>query len=174
MFHINMILTLRLTSSQSAGAHLSVLSILHVRQKIPEFHFSAAILSYGAYDLSMAPSARHFKRPLILNTTAMEKFYEAFCPNTDTEARKNPAISPLHANLKDQELPPAIFLVGTEDGLMDDTLFMSSRWMANGYEALVKLYPGAPHGFITFPADLSDMAKAGQKDIIEYVEGKIR
>ena len=42
------------------------------------------------------------------------------------EERRDPDISPLYADLSD--MPPALFLVGTADPLLDDTLFMERRW----------------------------------------------
>jgi acetyl esterase/lipase len=50
-----------------------------------------------------------------------------------------------------KSLPPALFLCGTDDPLLDDTLLMSMKWMIAGGEAVVKIYPGAPHGFTVFP-----------------------
>jgi len=154
---------------ESAGAHLSVLSILHMRTKLPNFHFRGTVLSFGAYDLSMPPSARHFTKLLVLNTETINNFLDAFLPGMSGEERRHPEISPLYADLSGQELPPALFLIGTEDSLLDDTLFMSSRWLANGHQAVVKIYPGAPHGFITLPVEASDMAKKGREDIVEFI-----
>ena len=44
-------------------------------------------------------------------------------------------------------MPPALFLVGTEEPLLDDTLFMAARWQAAGNDTQLAVYPGAPHGF---------------------------
>jgi acetyl esterase len=44
-----------------------------------------------------------------------------------------------------------LFTVGTLDPLLDDTLFMASRWIAAGNAAELALYPGAIHGFNLFP-----------------------
>ena len=55
-------------------------------------------------------------------------FADNFCgPIRD---RRDPDISPLYADLKG--LPPALFSVGTQDLLLDDTLFMAARWAAAG------------------------------------------
>jgi len=57
-------------------------------------------------------------------------------------------------------MPPAIFTVGTIDPLLDDTLFMYSRWIAAGNEAELAVYPGAPHAFNTFGLPQAQEANA--------------
>jgi len=54
-------------------------------------------------------------------------------------------LSPLYADLSG--LPPALFTVGARDILLDDTLFMASRWVACGGAARLAVYPEAAHGF---------------------------
>lgn len=41
--------------------------------------------------------------------------------------------------------------IGTEDPLLDDTLFMAARWWAAGNEMVLRADPDAPHGFDLFP-----------------------
>jgi acetyl esterase/lipase len=74
-----------------------------------------------------------------------------------TAERKNPCVSPLYENLQaliaassTGSLPPALFLRATEDPLLDNTMLMSSKWSIAGGEAIVKIYPGATHGFTAF------------------------
>lgn len=43
-------------------------------------------------------------------------------------------------------VPPCLFSVGTEDALLEDTLFMYARWLASGNAATMRVYPGAAHG----------------------------
>src|SRR5205823_8787995 len=87
--------------------------------------FRAAVLTYGAFDLSMTPSQRLWgERDLILSTPAIAWFTEQYLPGTDPERRRDPDISPLFADLS--AMPPAIFTVGTLDPLLDDTLFMEA------------------------------------------------
>lgn len=61
-------------------------------------------------------------------------------------------MSPLYEDFGRVKLPPALFLCGTEDPLLDDTLLMGTKWAASGAEAVVKIWPGAPHGFTAFAA----------------------
>lgn len=136
---------------ESAGAHLSALTLLRVRDKLGHCPFHAANLVYGVFDAGMTPSARAFgnEERLILRTIDIEKFSEAFLPGLSWAEKRTPNISPLYADLRG--LCPALFTVGTKDALLDDSLFMSARWAAAGNESELDVYPGACHGFIAFP-----------------------
>jgi acetyl esterase/lipase len=57
-------------------------------------------------------------------------------------------------------LPPAIFTVGTDDLLLDDSLFLSARWIAAGNPAELATYPGAAHGFTLLPVPEAARANA--------------
>lgn len=134
---------------ESAGGHLSALTLLRLRDKLGHVPFHAANLVFGAFDLGFTPSARRFgERRLILRTSDMEHFVDAFLPGV--AERRAPALSPLYADLTG--LCPALFTVGTNDALLDDSLFMHARWRAAGNRAELAVYPGAVHGFIAFPS----------------------
>jgi acetyl esterase/lipase len=135
---------------ESAGAHLSALTMLRLRDKHKRTPFRAANLVFGVYDLGMTPSARSFgNERLVLRTLDIEKFSAAFLPGLNEVERRGPHLSPLYANLKG--LCPALFTVGTRDALLDDSLFMCARWVAAGNVGALDIYPGACHGFIAFP-----------------------
>jgi acetyl esterase/lipase len=140
---------------ESAGGHLTAVTILRMRDRYGDTGFRGANIVYGAFDLSMTPSQRLFgnTRP-VLRTFDMQQFYNAFLP-TITD-RRVPDISPLSADLKN--LCPALFTVGTKDALLEDTLFMHARWVAAGNEADLAIYPGGADGFTLFPNDLSRLA----------------
>ncbi len=140
---------------ESAGGHLAAVTLLRLRDRHGYTGFKAANLVFGAFDMSMAPTARQFgNERLILRTIDMERFIDAFLAHG--EDRRDPDISPLYADLKG--LPPALFTVGTRDSLLDDSLFMSARWSAAGNEAELAIYPGGAHGFIAFPGALAASA----------------
>lgn len=136
---------------ESAGAHLSALTLLRLRDALGRNPFHAANLVFGVFDLGLTPSARAFgdARRLVLRTIDITKFGEAFLPGLSPEARRAPNISPLYADLKN--LCPALFTIGTHDALLDDSLFMHSRWVAAGNRGELAIYPGGAHGFIAFP-----------------------
>jgi acetyl esterase len=151
---------------ESAGGHLAAATILRMRDRYGYTGFRGANLVYGVYDLSMTPSQRAFgDRRLVLRTIDMQQFYNAFLPAI-TE-RRVPDISPLYADLAG--LCPALFTVGTQDALLDDTLFMYTRWIAAGNEADLAIYPGGAHGFTLFPNRQADEAAARSEAFLRHV-----
>jgi len=142
---------------ESAGGHLTAVTVLRMRDRHGYTGFRGANIVYGAFDLSLTPSQRLFgETRLVLRTIDIQQFYNAFLPRVTD--RRVPDISPLYADLKN--LCPALFSVGTKDALLDDTLFMHARWVAAGNEAELAIYPGGAHGFTLFPCDLSKSAIA--------------
>lgn len=153
---------------ESAGGHLTAVTILRMRDRHGYTGFRGANIVYGAFDLAMTPSQRQFGNTrLVLRTIDMQQFYNAFLP-TITD-RRVPDISPLYADLKN--LCPALFTVGTRDALLDDTLFMHARWVAAGNKGELAIYPGGPHGFTLFPSDLSTAATARMDAFLNRVLG---
>jgi len=52
-------------------------------------------------------------------------------------------ISPFWADFsKIGKLPPTLFTCGTLDCLLDDSVFMSTKWGMSGAESVLKIYPG--------------------------------
>ena len=124
--------------------------------------FRGAVLTYGAYDLNLTPSSRRWgTRNLVLSTPIVRKYVDWFAP---AELRDDPDVSPLHADLS--QLPPAIFTVGTLDLLLDDSLFMASRWAAAGNQAELAVYPGGIHAFNAFPIAIAGAANARIVDFL--------
>jgi acetyl esterase len=159
----------RLTiGGESAGAHLSALTLLRLRDR----HglggaFSAASLVFGCYDLTMTPSQRQWgDRYLVLSGPIIRWFAEQFLAGADPtgEAVRSPEVSPLYADLTG--LPRAQFVVGTLDPLLDDSLFMAARWEAAGNESRLLVYPEAVHGFIAYPIQVADQANQARIDFL--------
>ncbi|MFE2441117.1 alpha/beta hydrolase [Streptomyces sp. NPDC059426] len=155
-----------LIGGESAGAHLSVMTLLRLRDR----HgitgaFRAAHLLFGLYDLSMTPSQRSFgPRRLLINTDSLRGIYELFTPEMDVEQRRDPELSPLFANLAG--LPPARIVVGTEDPLLDDSLFLAGRWQAAGAPVQLGVVAGAMHGFTLFPLTVTEREQRRERDFL--------
>jgi len=152
---------LRFIGGESAGAHLSLLTTYHLFTTHPEHRLNGLLLHFGCYDLSLTPSARNFKEPLFLNTDIMTRFVDSFLsdPNTlpplsttapPSDIKTQPQISPYYQPLNAYRgiLPPALFTVGTMDLLLDDSVMMATKWATSGGKMVLKVYPGAPHGFL--------------------------
>lgn len=155
----------------SAGAHLSAVTLLRLRNRheITDA-FGAAVLQYGAFDLSKTPSARRWgQRNLVLSEPTVDWFLENFLPGIDRESRREPDISPLYADLSG--MPPAVFTIGTEDMLLDDTLFMEARWRLAGADTELHIWPSAPHGFLSLPAPVAEYAFAAEHAFLRTTLG---
>jgi acetyl esterase/lipase len=150
----------------SAGAHLAAVTLLRLRDR----HgiagaFAAALFQYGAFDLSMTPSQRLWgERNLVLSGPIIAWFADQFLPGLSREQRRAPDISPLYAEL--HEMPAAIFTIGTEDPLLDDSLFMEARWRAAGHAAELRVWPEAPHGFLGVAVTVADVALAAEHEFL--------
>jgi acetyl esterase/lipase len=153
-------------SGDSAGGNLAAVTLLRLRDRHGvSGAFTAAVLTYGAFDLSMTPSQRLWgERALILSTPTIAWFTEQYVPGTDQEQRRDPDISPLFADLS--AMPPAIFTVGTLDPLLDDTLFMEARWRMAGHATELRIWPEAPHAFVALPMTVADAALDAEHDFL--------
>jgi acetyl esterase/lipase len=153
---------LLVVGGESAGGNLSATTLLRVRDKIGAIdRFVAANLVYGAYDLTGTPSASLASdKSLVLKRSDMEAFGRLYLGNDDYEKRLDPDVSPLYADMSG--LPPALFTVGGADPLLDDSLFMASRWQLAGNDAELAFYPECPHGFDMFPTKAALKARSRQ------------
>jgi acetyl esterase/lipase len=143
----------------SAGGHLSALTLLRLRDRHDALErVAAANLVAGAFDLGLTPSQRAGRDALVIPLDTVEACYHHFLPGLDREARRDPAISPLYADLAG--MPPALFTVGTLDPLLDDSLFLAARWRAAGSDAEVAVYPESVHGFGAMPTEMARAARA--------------
>jgi acetyl esterase/lipase len=151
---------------ESAGAHLAVVTLLRLRDRHGIGNrIAAANLVFGAYDMNGTPSQILWgDRNLVLSTPIIRWFGNNFLPGVGFEQRRDPDISPLYARLDD--MPPALFTVGTMDSLIDDSLFMGERWRAAGNQADVAVYPEGVHGFNAYPTGLARKANARQFEFL--------
>ncbi|KQO72633.1 alpha/beta hydrolase [Methylobacterium sp. Leaf469] len=141
---------------ESAGAHLAVMTLLRLRDRhgLPRA-FRGANLNAGFFDLGLTPSVRNWgDERLVVNTKDLTTFANDYV--RDGIDRRRPDVSPLYADLAG--LPPALFTVGTHDPLLDDTLYMSSRWAAAGNGGHTAIYPGGCHVFVRYPGALTERA----------------
>ncbi len=155
---------------ESAGGHLAAVTLLRMRDRHGYTGFRAANLVYGVFDLRLTPSAANWgSRELILSTPVMRWFVNHFVP--DASKLTDPDVSPLFADLTG--MPPALFTVGTMDPLLDDTLFMASRWAQFGNDCELAVYPGGLHGLNAFPTPLGKEASERMDTWLERTLGAV-
>jgi acetyl esterase/lipase len=178
---------LKFIGGESAGATLSMSTILHLLETRPDFQLAGAALMYGLYDWSLSPSVRTFTAPLIMTTEHVEHYGDAYLGKMSLQERRDPAVSPIyHSILKypgstletgtkagSVKLPPALFLSGTKDATLDDTVLMSFRYQVAGGDARVKFVEGAPHAFLLFPADRFEMVARGRAILMAFLQEMI-
>ncbi|MEP9376880.1 alpha/beta hydrolase [Aquabacter sp. CN5-332] len=140
---------------ESAGACLAVATLVRLRDRHGLKPFAGAVLTAGCFDLRLTPSVRQWgTTPLVLNTEDITRFVAYYLSGGGSA--EDPDVSPLLADLSG--LPPAFFTVGTQDALLDDTLFMSARWLAAGNPAELLVMPGGCHVFVHFPGSAGSTA----------------
>lgn len=138
---------------ESAGANLAAATLLGIKEDIGYTAWRGANLVYGVYMLPATPSVRAWDvEGLVLDRETMSWFGDHYAGSSRPSAT-DPSFSPLFGDLAD--LPPALFTIGTWDPLVDDTLFMASRWVAARNDAELAIYPGGIHGFDAFPTPIA-------------------
>ncbi len=141
---------------ESAGAHLAASVLLRLRDAGELDRVTGAALTYGMFDLAGTPSVALWgERFLVLSEPVIRWFVGNLLGPGDPA---DPAVSPLRADLSG--LPPALVQCGTLDPLIDDSLFMATRWRAAGGEATLDLAPGAVHGYDQFDLAVARAALA--------------
>ena len=148
----------------SAGAHLAAVTLLRLRDRHGAVdRFVAANLVFGCYDLSGTPSSRLRRaESWVLRAPLFDAVHQYVMERRDPETLRDPAISPLYANLSG--LVPALFTVGMLDPLLDVSLFMAARWEIAGNPAELAVYPESEHGFTGFPTGMARAARARQHE----------
>lgn len=142
---------------ESAGAHLSLVTMMRLRDRHGLTPFKGANLFAGCYDLTLTPSAANWgSEKLILNTRDIRIFCDNFCGSVAD--RRAADVSPLYGELAG--LPPLLISVGTRDPLVDDSLFLAGRAVAARIPAELAVWPGGAHVFHRFDGPLTDAALA--------------
>ncbi|CCT74163.1 related to lipase/esterase [Fusarium fujikuroi IMI 58289] len=158
---------LRLFAGKSSGAYLAVWTAISLRDDHgvdTKATLAGLVCSYGTYDISYTPSLLRHKRNIIVGRESMFRLMDAAFPPEQVVNRKDASVSPLYADLKN--LPPALFLCGTEDAVVDDSVFIGARWSLAGNKAEVKLVPKGFHAFSLIPT--GEIQKEGVSEVISF------
>ncbi|KAF5632275.1 lipase esterase [Fusarium tjaetaba] len=164
---------LRVLGGESAGAWLAVAVALELRDTYEidvKTQIAAICAGYGIYDLTYTPSLLSHERNIVLSRKTMMKFLEAAFGHILSGERKRPDISPLYADLGNQ--PPAHFLVGNVEPLLDDSIFMAAKWANAGSEAEPYVVEGARHAFTLIP--FGEVTNVGIQAVVEFLRVQLQ
>lgn len=163
---------LRILGGESAGGWLAVSTALALRRDHDiecRLKLAAIVASYGIFDLTYTPSLLKHKRSVILSKQGMMDFVDAAFGHVSIADRKQALISPLYADL--HEMPPALFLAGNIEPLLDDSIFMAVRWQQAGNRTDLKIVDGACHAFTII--DMGEMTAEGIDLISGFVNERL-
>lgn len=146
--------------ASSAGAHLAACMLLRLRDRLPNLDaIDGVILYFGLYDFAGTPMVRNAGREtLLLDATTVRETLCLLTPGMTEDQRRDPSISPLYAKL--DGLPPALFIVGEEDMLLEDSRKMEARWHAASGNAELLVAPASPHAFVKFGTSIAAKTEA--------------
>lgn len=115
----------------------------------------------------MKVSHTHLTYLPYLNLRKKKKIFPSILITTNT------LTLPLLFSSPTKQLPPALFTCGTLDVLLDDSVLMATKWAMSGAESILKLYPGAPHGFTFFPVGGTEQTEIALRDIGEFMNDRL-
>jgi len=141
-----------LMGGESAGAYLTAVVALRLRDRGRIAAVAGLNLVFGIYDWGHTPSQRGRRPhdgPDVLSPEEIDFVTGCYLPGLTIEQRRDPAISPAYADLRG--LPPIFLSVGTTDHLVDDTLLLAGRAAAAELDVELFVLPEMPHAFMAFP-----------------------
>ena len=141
-----------LMGGESAGAYLTAVVALRLRDRGRIAAVAGLNLVFGIYDWGHTPSQRGRRPhdgPDVLSPEEIDFVTGCYLPGLTIEQRRDPAISPVYADLRG--LPPMFLSVGTTDHLVDDTLLLAGRAAAAELDVELFVLPEMPHAFMAVP-----------------------
>lgn len=149
---------------ESSGANLATAAMLKTRDQDGFDDWAGANLVYGSYMPSGTPSVRLWDTDGLVLDQEVMAWFDAHYRGDGAINPFDPYYAPLFGDVGG--LGPALFTVGTADPLLDDSLFMASRWAAGGNETELHIAPGGIHAFDAFPTTLATDARANMHRFI--------
>jgi acetyl esterase len=146
-------------AGDSAGANLALAAVMH-EERAGRSPPSGMLLFYGAFaaDFTTASYGQFADGPG-LTRGKMQRYWNWYCP--DEEARRNPLVSPLHADDNVlRSLPPLYLMAAGVDPLLSDTLLFADRLKDIGRNDPLIVVPGVTHGFLQNTNELAAAREA--------------
>lgn len=113
---------------------------------------------------------QHIQRPHIVDAQTRERYITYYLPDRSTKELQQPDVAPFYVDLEEFRglLPPALFLSGTTEALVDDSVMMCVKWMQAGANGILKLVPGGFHRFMALPLDV-EVTREGWDYVNEFL-----
>ncbi|NDK53277.1 alpha/beta hydrolase [Rhizobium laguerreae] len=138
---------------ESSGAHLAAEALLHLRQRGKAEAVAGFISMCGGFDLTGSESLRRSTgRSLVIDGPSALRNLQRLTPSLSGREARGPRFADL------SKLPPALFIAGALDPIIDDSLSMSHQWQQQNGNADCVVFPEAPHGFNRLPTKLAAKA----------------
>jgi acetyl esterase/lipase len=144
---------------ESSGAHLAAQALLRLRDQGLVEAFSGFISTCGAFDFRASRSLRSAdSRSLIVDAPSALRNLQRLRPSLPCNERDGL----LHAQL--EGLPPALFIAGELDPIVDDSIQMFRTWQNANKNASLSIVPESPHGFNRLPTAIAKITNAHARD----------
>ncbi|HET7398359.1 MAG TPA: alpha/beta hydrolase [Intrasporangium sp.] len=155
-------------AGDSAGGNLAAVASRVLRDEGGARVGHQALLYPGTDATMSSESVREHAHAPVLTRADMEAFLAHYRGDgPDALALTDPLLSPLHA-LDLSGLPPALVQTADLDPLRDEGLAYAARLREAGVPVQVTNYPGAPHGFASFPG-ATRVGRASRRELAEWV-----
>lgn len=147
-------------AGSSAGAHLAAATLIRLRDDgVDLAPIRGALLLYGLYDLAGTATVRAAgPEYAVLDGPTVRRTLQKLTPGMSDSQRRDGRLSPLFADLSG--LPPALFLVGERDMLLEDNRLMAQRWHDEAKGAELVEVPASDHAFDRFDTAITRHARA--------------
>lgn len=144
-----------LMSGESSGAHLALESLLHLRSMGTYDVVRGFYAVCGAFNLEGSDSLRDSTgSTLLIDGPSALRNLQRLSPSLPSHLRRGP----LHADLR--ELPPALFIAGQLDPIVDDSIEIHAKWLKANSNARLAVIPEGAHGFNRLPTRLASKTNA--------------
>jgi acetyl esterase/lipase len=135
-----------IVEGESSGAQLAACALLQVAKKRPLDKVAGFVSFCGAFDMSGSPSLANARHSLIIDPASAVHNLERL---TKRSRAPIPEISPIFSDLTG--MPPALFIAGALDPILDDSRRIHDVWQRQTSHADLLVVPEAPHGFERLP-----------------------
>ncbi|CDZ46124.1 alpha/beta hydrolase [Neorhizobium galegae] len=146
---------------ESSGAHLAACALTRLARHRSLEEVAGFVSLCGAFDLGGSKSLRTAKGSLIIEPKSAQRNLDRLTANL---AVSDADLSPVFGDLS--AMPPALFIAGALDPIMEDTIRMHDRWQRQAGRSDLLVVPEGPHGFERLPTRLAAKTRQFMADWI--------